>query len=88
MVVMNIILIIIYSNSHLLQKNIMWYSSIPRVNTFPDLRASTISLKEQASTFSTKIYMAHNNLSLVRTQYQLHVPHCGTNDPPSPSNGQ
>ena len=40
------------------------------------------------SKFSTTEPLPHNNLSSVCKKSTLHVPHCVTNDPTSPLNGQ
>ena len=61
-----------------LQKLLYWYKTIQRVNTNSDLYASTVS---------TTTFLAHNNLSFVRTQSTVHVPHYVKNNPPPPSNG-
>ena len=60
-----------------LQQLLYWDKPIPRVNTNYDLCASTVS---------TTTFLAHNNLSFVRTQSTVHVPHYVKNNPPPPSN--
>ena len=71
------------SDIHSLQNTLLWDS---RVNTNSDLRSNIISTTAHASKLSTKKYLAHNNLSLVRTQYTVHIPNFRINDPPPPSN--